>query len=123
MKRIFVIAIMLCVSITFAQEEKNVTYIDNGDLTEATYYYDNGVIQQEGTFNKAGKLHGVWTSYDINGDKVTVGKYMDGKKVGKWFFWTKDNVIKEVDYDHSKITSVMNRKSKRNNILSVFYKI
>jgi hypothetical protein len=109
MKRIFVIAIMLCVSITFAQEEKNVTYIDNGDLTEATYYYDNGVIQQEGTFNKAGKLHGVWTSYDINGDKVTVGKYMDGKKVGKWFFWTKDNVIKEVDYDNSKITSVNER--------------
>ncbi len=38
--------------------------------------------------------------------KITVGKYMDGKKVGKWFFWTKDNVIKEVDYDNSKITSV-----------------
>lgn len=109
MKKMFVIATMLCVSLTFAQEEKNVKYTENGDLTEATYYYDNGVIQQEGTFNKEGKLHGVWTSYDINGDKVTVGKYIDGKKVGKWFFWTKDNVIKEVDYDNSKITSVNER--------------
>jgi len=106
MKKIFVIAIMLCAYLTFAQEEKNVIYTENGDLTEATYYYDNGVIQQEGTFNKAGKLHGVWTSYDINGDKVTVGRYIEGRKVGKWLFWTKDNVIREVIYDNSKITAV-----------------
>ncbi len=106
MKRIFIIAIMLCVSITFAQEEKNVTYIENGDLTEATYYYDNGAIKQEGTFNAEGKLHGQWISYDINGDKTTVANYVNGKKTGTWQFWSKDGIVREVIYENSRIVSV-----------------
>lgn len=110
MKKLVVVAIMLCVSLTFAQEDKNVKYVSNGDLTEATYYYDNGVIQQEGTFNADGKLHGEWTSYDINGEKVSVGKYINGRKVGKWYFWTKDNLVREVDYSDSKIVNVTERK-------------
>lgn len=111
MKNIFVIAIMLCVSLTYAQDDKNVKYVANGELTEATYYYDNGVVQQEGTFNKDGKLHGIWTSYNINGDKVTIGTYEDGKKVGKWIFWTKDNVVREVDYSNSRIVNVSEREA------------
>lgn len=110
MKKIFVIATMLCVSLTFAQEDKNVKIVDKGDLTEVAYYYDNGVIQQEGTFNADGKLHGVWTSYDINGEKVSVGNYSNGKKVGKWYFWTKDNLVREVDYSDSRIVKVTERK-------------
>jgi len=111
MKKILAIALMLCVSLTFAQEDKNVKYTENGDLTEATYFYDNGVVQQEGTFNKEGKLHGIWTSYDVNGDKVTVGKYVDGKKVGKWLFWTKDDIVREVDYSESRIVNVSKREA------------
>lgn len=110
MKKIFVIAIMLCVSLTFAQKDKNVKIVDRGDLTEVAYYYDNGVIQQEGTFNADGKLQGVWTSYDINGEKVSVGNYTNGKKVGKWYFWTKDNLVREVDYSDSRIVNVTERK-------------
>ena len=106
MKKIFVIAIMLCVSLTFAQEEKKVKFIEKGDLVEATYYYDNGIIQQEGTFNKDGELHGIWTSYNVEGEKVAVGTYFNGEKVGKWFFWENNQVIREVDYDQSKIIMV-----------------
>jgi len=101
---------MLCVSLTFAQKDKNVKIVDRGDLTEVAYYYDNGVIQQEGTFNADGKLQGVWTSYDINGEKVSVGNYTNGKKVGKWYFWTKDNLVREVDYSDSRIVNVTERK-------------
>lgn len=110
MKKIVVVAMMLCVALAYAQEDKKVKYVVNGDLTEATYYYDNGVIQQEGTFNAEGKLHGVWTSYDINGEKVSVGKYINGRKVGKWYFWTKDNIVREVDYSDSRIVNVTERK-------------
>lgn len=109
MKKIFVIAVMLCVSFAFAQDNKNVKYEANGDLTEATYFYDNGVIRQEGTFNKDGKLHGVWASYDVNGEKVAVGKYENGKKVGKWTFWSKDNIVREVNYSDSRIVNVSER--------------
>ena len=106
MKKIVVVALMLCVSLTFAQEDKNVKYEANGDLTEATYYYDNGVVKQEGTFNAEGKLHGEWISYDINGDKTTVANYVDGKKSGKWQFWSNDGLVREVVYENSRIVSV-----------------
>ncbi|WP_460220124.1 toxin-antitoxin system YwqK family antitoxin [Psychroserpens sp. MEBiC05023] len=105
MKKILTIALMLCVSLTFAQESKKVDINKDGDLTVATYYYDNGMIEQQGTFNEAGELHGVWTSYDLEGNKVTVGKYDNGHKTGKWLFWS-DNKLKEVNYVDSKITSV-----------------
>lgn len=41
-----------------------------GNLVKATYYYDNGSVQQEGFF-KDGKLEGKWTSFDLNGNVKT----------------------------------------------------
>ena len=110
MKKIVILLVMLCVSFTYAQDNDNVQYVEKGDLTEATYFYDNGIVRQVGTFNKDGQLHGVWTSYDINGDKIAVGNYVEGKKTGKWLFWTKDNVVREVNYNDSKIVSVNKRE-------------
>ena len=75
------------------------------------YFYADGKIQQQGTFNAEGKLHGTWKSYDVNGNKLAVGTYENNKKVGKWFFWT-DGVLKEVDYLDSKIASVSEWKDK-----------
>lgn len=114
MRKMLVIAMMLCVSLTFAQENNKVELIKKGDITEATYYYDNGVVQQHGTFNADGELHGVWTSYDVDGNKLAIGHYENGQKIGKWFFWTENNVLKEVDYDKSKIIAVneWNNKSR-----------
>lgn len=109
MKKILILVVMLSATLTYAQEKEQVKYTENGDLTEAVYYYDNGAIQQEGTFNKAGELHGLWTSYDVEGNKVAVGKYVNGKKEGKWTFWSKDNIVREVDYSDSRIVNVTER--------------
>ena len=111
MKKLFILLVMLCVTLTYAQNNENVQYVENGDLTEATYFYDNGMVRQIGTFNKEGQLHGIWTSYDIKGDKIAVGNYVEGKKVGKWLFWTKDNLVKEVYYKDSKIVSVNSKET------------
>ncbi|WP_298901479.1 nicotinic acid mononucleotide adenyltransferase [uncultured Psychroserpens sp.] len=105
MKKLFVLLIMLSVTFTFAQEQKKVDLKKDGDLTVATYYYENGAIEQVGTFNKEGELHGIWTSYDLKGNKVTVANYKNGNKVGKWLFWSGDK-LREVDYVDSKIASV-----------------
>ncbi|WP_204344786.1 toxin-antitoxin system YwqK family antitoxin [Psychroserpens algicola] len=105
MKKIFAILLMFSVTLAFAQEAKKVDVNKDGDLTVATYYYDNGAIEQQGTFNEEGQLHGIWTSYNLDGDKVMVGNYVNGKKVGKWLFWS-NNKLKEVDYVDSKIASV-----------------
>lgn len=105
MKKLFALMLMLSITLTFAQENKKVEVNKDGDLTVATYYHDNGAIEQQGTFNQEGELHGVWTSYDLNGSKTMVGNYVNGKKVGKWMFWS-DNKLKEVEYVDSRITSV-----------------
>jgi len=39
------------------------------------------------------------------GEKTAVGNYENNQKVGKWFFWTTD-VLREVDYEDSKIAIV-----------------
>jgi antitoxin component YwqK of YwqJK toxin-antitoxin module len=104
MKKIILIIALLLTGYGFAQKA-NVKTEKIGDLTKATYYYANGNIEQQGTFNGEGKLHGEWVSYDTNGKKLAIGNYDNGKKVGKWFFWQK-GVLKEVDYKNSKIASV-----------------
>jgi len=106
MKKVYVLIIaLLCTAALVAQEKQIKKVNKDTKLVEVEYYYDNGNLQQKGTFNEQGKLHGKWVSYDINGDKLSVGSYDNGKKVGKWFFWTKES-LKEVDYSNSRIVSV-----------------
>ncbi|MDY7396507.1 nicotinic acid mononucleotide adenyltransferase [Aureibaculum sp. 2210JD6-5] len=105
MKKIAILLIVFCVSFSFAQEnDKKVKLEKKGDITEATFYYDNGKIDQQGFF-KNGKLHGLWTSYDLKGEKIAVGNYNMGEKAGKWIFKTND-VLKEVDYTNDKVENV-----------------
>lgn len=113
MKNIVLVVIVLCVSFSFAQEKISPKVEKIGDKTEVTYYYDNGVVKQHGFFNESGKLQGTWTSYDLQGNKLAIGNYDDGKKVGKWLFWTNET-LNEVDFKDSKITSVNEWKSKSN---------
>ena len=105
MKKIVILLVMLCVGFTYAQDNNQPKLEKKGDTTVATYYHNNGAVQQTGTFNADGKLQGEWTSFDTQGNKVAVGNYDAGKKVGKWFFW-EGNSLKEVDYIDSKIVSV-----------------
>ena len=114
MKKSILLLALLFVSVsTFGQADTNVKIEKKGDNTEATYYYQDGTVKQQGTFNADGKLHGTWTSFDVNGKKQIVGNYDNNKKVGKWFFWT-DGKLKEVDYIDSRIVSVneWNEKTK-----------
>ncbi len=113
MKKLLGILIMLCVSFTYAQNNTEPKLEKDGDITFVTYYYDNGNVQQKGAFDVNKKLHGQWISYDINGEKTAQGSYKNGKKVGKWFFWSGDN-LREVDYVDSKIVNVneWNNKTK-----------
>ena len=113
MKKIVVFLMVFALSFAFAQGEKKPVMVKKGNLTEVTYFHDNGVVEQQGTFNALGKLHGTWTSFDADGKKIAVGNYDNGKKVGKWFFWT-DDMLREVDFLDSKIINVneWNNKTK-----------
>lgn len=105
MKKILVlIAFVFSASIT--AQDTTPTFEKVGDLVKATYYHDNGEIAQTGYFLNE-KLHGQWRMYDEQGRKLATGKYTEGKKSGKWFFW-KGKGLSEVDYADSKIVNVVN---------------
>lgn len=110
MKNILVIAILLSVSLTFAQQVEP-KFEKQGTKTEATYYYDNGIVAQNGFFNKENKLEGTWTSFDNEGNKIATGNYNSGVKVGKWFFWNK-KTLTEVDYVNNSIENVSEWQNK-----------
>ncbi|CAM3575978.1 toxin-antitoxin system YwqK family antitoxin [Flavobacterium chungbukense] len=105
MKKCVILAAVLFSGILSAQEGKP-ELETVGNKVKATYYYNNGKIQQEGFF-KDGKLDGVWVSYDERGNKTVEGEYTEGLKTGKWMFFNEKNLT-EVAYADSKVSSVKN---------------
>ncbi len=79
-----------------------------GNLVKATYYYENGQVQQTGFF-KDGKLEGQWVSYYENGNKKSVGEFSNGQKTGKWVLFN-ENALTEVNYADNAVASVKNWK-------------
>lgn len=103
MKKLLAIACLLAVTLVQAQD-KEPTYEAVGDQVKATYYYADGSIHKQGFF-KNQKLTGQWTEFDQKGNKIAVGYYKDGKKVGTWFQWKKD-VLRQINYENNVIASV-----------------
>ncbi len=98
MKKITLIFFLLLSVLSFANTiEPKLEIV--GNLVKATYFYENGAIQQEGFF-KDGKLDGKWTSYEVNGIVKSVATYTEGVKSGKW------NINhKEVVYNNNQMVS------------------
>ena len=111
MSRIVLLAAVLMItSLGFAQERVERKYNKETNLVEATYFYENGLVSQEGTFNTKGKLHGEWTSYDEAGKKTAMGTYENGVRTGTWYFWS-DDILKEVEFNNNQIASVTEAKN------------
>ena len=105
MKNLLVIALMLVGSLTFAQNERTLKLNEETNLIDAVYVNEAGDVVQTGSYTLDGKLQGEWISYDAEGKKTVSGKYDNGVKTGKWFFWS-ENTLKEVDYAQNNIANV-----------------
>jgi hypothetical protein len=103
MKTLIITTALLVSGFIYAQEAKPVLE-PFGKKVKATYFYDNGQVQQEGFFEN-GKLEGYWVAYNEDGTKQASGFYKNGVKVGKWFFWKEVN-LNEVDYANNAVASV-----------------
>lgn len=101
---LYVFAFLMTV-VSFAQDKRELKLNKDTQLIEATYYHDNGVVSQTGTYTLDGKLQGEWKRYDNEGNKIVSAEYNNGAKVGKWFYWAND-VLREVDYSNNAIASV-----------------
>ncbi|HEA20437.1 MAG TPA: nicotinic acid mononucleotide adenyltransferase [Pricia antarctica] len=109
-KIVLVLVFAFTTVVAFSQKEKTVKHNPDTNLIETTYYYDNGKVSQEGTFDMAGKLHGEWISYSESGDTVSKGSYNKGVRTGKWLFYSNEGV-KEVEFSDNMIASVVNREN------------
>ena len=107
MKNLLIILSLLSTMAISAQDNKPKLEAV-GQTVKATYYHENGKVQQEGSFIK-GKLEGTWTSYDVNGNKIASGNYINGSKTGKWFFWNGTN-LNEVDYSNNNVANIKSWK-------------
>ena len=103
MKKIVFLAFLFVATVALAQE-KEPTYEAVGDLVKATYYFEDGSVHKQGFF-KDKKLTGKWTQFDQKGNKVMVGHYKAGKKIGTWFQW-KGNVLRQINYKNNTVASV-----------------
>ncbi len=98
--------LLFCIT-AFSQEQKVDYEKINNEMIKATYYFaDNSdLIEREGFFDANGKLHGTWVSYNLEGDKTSIAKYMNGKKDGVWTYFKKDK-INLITYKENKIIKV-----------------
>lgn len=103
MKNIITIIILTLSSIGYSQKIQP-KFEASGELIKATYFYEDGSIKTHGYF-KDKKLTGEWVSYDIYGYKTQLAYYKNGKKVGKWFMWTKE-ALREINYENNVVVSV-----------------
>lgn len=106
MKTRIVMMALLFVGFTYAQQETEPKLENVGKVIKATFFHDNGEIAQTGYMLK-GKLHGQWFKYNREGKKIASGKYENGERSGKWFFWN-EGILKEVDFVDNRIANVKN---------------
>ena len=118
-KKVILLFVLLISVVSFAQQERKLELNKSTNLIDVTYYHDNGVVSQIGSYTLDGKLQGEWLSYNTDGKKNISANYDNGKKVGKWFYWTGET-LKEVDYTSNIIVSV--NQWKKNDKTSIAFR-
>jgi len=113
MKKLVLLFAFLMTVVSFAQQKRDLKLNKETNLIDVVYYHDNGVVSQTGHYTADGKLQGEWLSFDTEGKKIISGNYDNGKKVGKWFYWTNET-IKEVDYNANVIAGLKETDIKDN---------
>jgi len=111
---LFFVAFMTTMAL--AAQTPEPSYKKEGDLVKATFFHDNGAVAQTG-FYMAGKLHGEWTMFNNEGNKLAMGTYNFGIKTGKWFFW-EGQALKEVDFINNKMAAITQWNNKGTVVLN-----
>ena len=103
---ITLVAMLFCIT-AFSQEQKITYQKMKNDLVKATYYFadNSAIVEREGYFNKEGKLHDTWISYDLQGNKTAIATYNNGVKEGVWTY-IKTVKITVVTYNENRIINV-----------------
>lgn len=104
MRKLLIIACFLIIGSLQAQDLKPL-YEKAGDLVKVTNFYEDGSVKEQG-FYKNKVITGTWVTFDQKGNKTAIAKYDNGKKIGKWFIWSNDGLLREINYENNTIASV-----------------
>jgi antitoxin component YwqK of YwqJK toxin-antitoxin module len=75
-------------------------YDETGKPVKAEIY-DSGRVMAEGVLDTAGLQQGEWKEYYENGQMKSIGKYLNGNKVGQWkYFYASSKVFEIGKYDN-----------------------
>ena len=81
-------------------KEKFQGVVVNGDTLRQgryLYFFDNGVLNQEGFYTN-GKPDSVWITYYPSGARLSLFHYKSGKKDGPFLFWNSDGTLYQQGY-------------------------
>ncbi|KAB2809831.1 toxin-antitoxin system YwqK family antitoxin [Phaeocystidibacter luteus] len=92
---------------TYDNGQTKVEYTMFGNYVQMVAYHENGVVKETGSFLN-NKPHGEYRLYDSEGELLSAGEYVQGKKQGIWLFRAgggdmlyqveyEDNVKKDVE--------------------------
>ena len=106
MKKLILLTFAFLITVvSFGQQKRDLKLNKETNLIDVVYYHDNGAVSQTGSYTADGKLQGEWLSFNTEGKKTVSANYDNGKKVGKWFYYT-NGTVKEVDYSTNVIAGL-----------------
>lgn len=115
MKNLLVLVVLLT-GLSMTAQAPEPTYEKEGKMIKATFFHENGEIAQTGYYLN-NKLHGKWTMFCKEGNKLAMGTYHEGARTGKWFFW-EGEALKEVDFINNKMAAITQWDSKGTVVLN-----
>jgi len=70
-------------------------YGDDGKVSNAFIYNDNGLLLSEGIVDESGNLNGKWKDYYSDGRIKAEGAYNDNRRTGLWKFYNSSSKVEQ----------------------------
>lgn len=70
-------------------------YGNDGKVTNAYVYNDNGLLVSEGIVDEAGRFNGRWKDLYPDGKIQAEGQYADNRRTGLWKFYNSDGKLEQ----------------------------
>ena len=73
-------------------------YNQDGKITNAKIYNDNGVLVSQGIVTEQGERTGKWIDYFPGGTEMDEGQYSENRKTGQWKYMDTEGKVEQTGY-------------------------
>ncbi len=79
-------------------------YNENGTISNAKIYVDNGILLSEGIVDEAGNRNGNWKDFSRSGAVSDEGQYSNNRRTGTWKFYGENGKVEQIgSYSNGRI--------------------